>query len=102
MRVTALSPATATGSASAAARPATTAARPAAAAAPAGARGLRIRDLHRDSPAIELTPVQLRNRGLGLLCRVHLDEAESPGLAGEAIGDHGRGQDVATLREELP
>jgi len=100
MSVAAVPPATATRTASATARSAT-AARPAAATA-TRTGGLRIRDLHRDSPAIELAPVQLRNRGLGLLRRVHLDEPESPGLPGKTIGDHGRGQNVSALCEELP
>src|SRR5438128_2377151 len=86
---------------SVAAVPPATAARPAAATA-TRTGGLRIRDLHRDSPAIELAPVQLRNRGLGLLRRVHLHEPESPGLPGKTIGDHGRGQDITALCEELP
>src|SRR2546425_1386781 len=98
--VPAAPPPAATRTASAPARSAT-AARPAAATATRSG-GLRIRDLHRDSPAIELAPVQLRNRGLGFLRRVHLDEPESPGLPGETIGDHGCGQDVTALREELP
>ena len=100
MGVTAVPPATATRTASATARSAT-AARPAAATA-TRTGGLRIRDLHRDSPAIELAPVELRNRSRGLLCRVHLDEPESPGLPGESIGDHGCGKNVTALCEELP
>jgi hypothetical protein len=102
VRVAAVSPATATGSASATARSAAAASRPATTAAATRTGGLWIRDLHRDSPAVELAPVQLRNRGLGLLCRVHLDEPESPGLPGETIGDHGRGKNVTALCKELP
>src|SRR5207245_8417145 len=100
MGVAAVPPATTTGTASATARSAPTA-RPAATTA-TGSGGLRIRDLHRDPPAIELAPVQLRNRGLGLLRRVHLDDPDSPGLPGKTIGDHGRGQNVSALCEELP
>src|SRR5262249_51902990 len=77
-----------------------TAARPASTAA-TRAGGLRIRDLHRDPAAVELAAVQLGDGRLGLLRRVHLDEPESPGLAREAIGDHGRGQDIATLCDYL-
>src|SRR5262245_21951819 len=92
--------------------------RPAAAAATAGtastattwtastatarARRLRVGNLHDDASAIELTSVQLRNRVLGVLGCAHLDEAEAPGLAGEAIRDHGRGDHVPGLRKELP
>src|SRR5262249_22027418 len=101
VRVSAVSPAAATRSAPAAARP-PTAARPAAPATATRTGGLRIRDLHRDSPAVQLPAVQLRDRCLGLLRRVHLDEPESPGLPGKSIGDHGRRQDVAALCEELP
>ena len=102
MRVPAVSPAAATGPAPTTARSAAPASRPVTTAAATRAGGLRIRDLYRDSPAVELTPVQLRNRRRSLLCRVHLDETESPGLPGETIGDHGRRKNVAALCKELP
>ena len=103
MRVPAVPSAAATRSPSTtAARAAAAASRPIAATAATRAGSLRIRDLHRDSPAIELAPVELRNRSRGLLCRVHLDEPESPGLPGESIGDHGCGKNVTALCEELP
>ena len=102
MRVPAVPPAAATGSPSTTARAAAAASRPIAATAATRAGSLRIRDLHRDSPAIELAPVELRNRSRSLLCRVHLDETESPGLAGKSIGDHGCGKNVTALCEELP
>src|SRR5215475_871483 len=95
VRIAAVPPAPATRSTTSATRSAP-AARPAPAAA-TRAGGLRIRDLHRDPAAVELAAVQLGDGRLGLLRRVHFDEPESPGLAGEAIGDHRRGQDVATL-----
>src|SRR3989441_2095894 len=62
---------------------------------------LRVGDLDGDSPPIELTPVQLGDGVLSLFRRAHLDEPESPGLPGETIRDHGRGQDVTALGEEL-
>src|SRR5258707_5759924 len=65
------------------------------------ARGLRVRDGHGDAPAVEVTAVQLADRLLRLLRRVHLDEAEAPRLAGEAIGDDGRRLHVPALGEEL-
>ena len=102
MRVPAVPPAAATGSPATAARAAAAPARPIAATAATRAGRLRIRDLHRDSPAIELAPVELRNRSRSLLCRVHLDEPEPPGLPGESIGDHGCGKNVTALCEELP
>jgi hypothetical protein len=97
--IAAVPPAAATRPTSAAAWP-PTAARPARAAA--RTRCLGIRHLHRDPATIELTPVELRNRGLSLLRRVHLDEPESPGLPGESVSDHRSGQNVAALSEELP
>ena len=47
-----------------AARPTTT--RAAATRAATGAGGLRVRDLDRDAPAVELAAVQLRDRVLGV------------------------------------
>src|SRR5262245_28357019 len=77
---------------------------PTAAGAPAaaGPRGLRVGDLHGDAPAVELTPVELGARVLGLSGRVHLDEAKAARLSGEAVGDDGCGEDVTALGEELP
>jgi len=59
MRVPTVSPAAATGPAATTARSAAPASRPIAATTATRTGGLRIRDLHRDSPAVELTPVQL-------------------------------------------
>ena len=87
-------PAAATTRTATAATGTATATRPAAATGP---RRLGVRDLHRDPPAVELTAVELRNRVLGLLGRAHLDEAESPRLTGETVGDHRRRQDIAAL-----
>src|SRR5205823_3773262 len=79
----------------AAARP--LAARPRAAAALA----LRVRDLDRDLPAVELPPVELGDRVLRLFRRRHLDEPETARLPGEAVSDHRRRQDIPRLAEEL-
>jgi hypothetical protein len=93
MRVPALAATTtATGTPSTAAAAGTTA---------AGARRLRIRDLDGDAAPIELPPVELRNRVLGLLGRGHLHEPEATRLPRETIGDHGGGLHVSGLREEL-
>src|SRR5437660_5496567 len=80
--------------------PATTARTPAAAAT-ARPRRLRIRHLDGDPTTVQLTTVELGDRVLGSLRRVHLDEAEPARLAGEAVGDDGRRQHVAALAEEL-
>src|SRR5438477_235396 len=89
--------------AAAASRTAPATPRPAAAGPRTAARAgrLRVRDLDRDPPAVELTPVQLGDRGLRLLRGGHFDEAEAPRLAREPIGDDRRGKHVAALGEEL-
>src|SRR3989441_397590 len=63
---------------------------------------LRVGDPAGDSPPSESTPFQLGDGVLSLFRRAHPDEPESPGLPGETIRDHGRGQDVTALGEELP
>src|SRR5688500_17218739 len=83
----------------AAARATTTRTPPAAATR---ARCLRVRDLDRAAPAVELAAVELRDRVLGVFGRVHLDEAEAARLPGEPVGDDGGRQDVTALAEELP
>src|SRR5205823_14666444 len=42
-----------------------------------GALALRVRDLDRDLPAVELPPVELSDRVLRLFRRRHLNEAEA-------------------------
>src|SRR5262245_49273289 len=72
-----------------------------ASAAPAGARGLRVRDLDRDATAVELTAVELGDRVVRLLVGFHLHETEPARLSGEPVGDDRRGQDVTALGEVL-
>src|SRR5262245_17917220 len=79
------------------ARPATAAAAIAAAAAPAALAGLGDGEL----PAADLVAVQLLDGALGLLGRVHLDEAEAAGLSGGPVGDDRGRLDGARTREEV-
>src|SRR3989441_224934 len=65
-------------------RPVTAGSRAAAALALGG------RALDRGLPAVELTPVELRDRVLRLFRRRHLDEPEAARLSGEPVGDHSR------------
>src|SRR3989441_3761767 len=63
------------------ARTAPTAARPVTAGSRAAAAlALGVRELDRDLPAVELTPVELRDRVLRLFRRRHLDEPEAARL----------------------
>src|SRR5262245_26556767 len=98
MRVAAVPPAAAARTAAAATGTSATT-RPTAAT---GTWRLGVRNLHSDPPAVELAAVELRDRVLGLLGSAHLDKAESPGLAGETVGDHSRRQDIAALSKEFP
>src|SRR5262245_63335729 len=75
--------------------------RPPPASAPR-ARRLRIGDLDGDSPTVELTAIELRDRVVRAFCRVHLDEPEPTRLTREPVGNHRRRQDVAALAEEFP
>src|SRR5439155_6703230 len=69
------------------ARTAPTAARPVTAGSRAAAAlALGVRELDRDLPAVELTPVELRDRVLRLFRRRHLDEPEAARLSGEPVG----------------
>src|SRR4051794_37134310 len=55
----------------------TTTRTPATASAATRARRLRVRNLHRDAPTVQLAAIELGDRVLGSLRGVHLDEAES-------------------------
>src|SRR5439155_6891097 len=68
------------------ARTAPTAARPVTAGSRAAAApALGAREPDRDLPAVELTPVELRDRVLRLFRRRHLDEPEAARLSGEPV-----------------
>src|SRR5688572_28198614 len=75
--------------------------RSAAATAATRPRSLGVGNLDRDTPAVELTAVQLGDRVVRPLRGIHLDEAEATRLAREPVGDDGRRKDVAALAEEL-
>src|SRR5262249_2205895 len=62
---------------------------------------LRPRLIDDERATVELRAVQSVDRLLGFLPRVHLDEAETPRLAGKLVRDHPRRLYAAVLGEDL-
>src|SRR5262249_21445825 len=74
---------------------------PAAVTAPAAAFGFRTGLVDGQASAVYFLAVQRRNRRLGLLVGLHLDEAEPLGAAGVAVHDDLRGLHGAVCLEQL-
>src|SRR5438132_11700826 len=71
------------------------------AAAPGATRARRLGKLHLQGPTVHFLTVELLDRGLGLLGRRHLDEAEPARTARLTVRDDRRRLDPASLGEHF-